>query len=265
MVTISFNQAQFLEQALQSVIGQEGVTLEYIVVDAGSTDGSREIIDRYREKLAKVIFEPDLGPADGLNKGFQHATGEIFCYLNSDDYLLPDALMRVEGFFLAHPDTDVVSGHALIVDAAGTVLRRSYSDRFSARMEALGAVALMQPSSFWRAHAFRQVGGFNPKNRAAWDSEFFFCLHRAGGRFALMDEFLSAYRIHELSITGSASMATAAREYRNWVFRAIYGRDPRGIDRILRGGARIVKHCRNLRGVRERLLHGPIYGRFRKD
>lgn len=263
IVTISFNQAAFLEQAIRSVIDQHGVALEYIVVDAGSTDRSREIIERHRGRIDRVVLEPDRGPADGLNKGFAGATGDVFGFLNSDDYLLPGALTRVAAFLAANPDVDVVSGHALIVDGDDRVLRRAYSDRYSARMEALGAVALMQPSTFFRAGRFRQAGGFNPDNTIAWDGELFFRMHRFGARFAIIDELLSAYRVHAESITGSASRGAAIRAFRERTFREFFGRKPRPVDRLLTGGARLIKHCRNLRGVRERLLHGPIYGRFR--
>ena len=248
---------------MRSVIDQEGVTVEYIVVDAGSTDGSREIIERYREKVACIILEPDRGPADGLNKGFAAATGNVFGFLNSDDYLLPTALLRVQDFILKNPDVDVVSGHALIVDGEGKVCRRSYSDRFSARMHALGASVLMQQSTFFKARAFRETGGFNIENRIAWDGELFYRMYREGAKFALTNEFLSAFRIHDAGITGSARLDLAWREYCAWVFRDYYGRTPGLFDRFLMSGARIVKHLRNWRDSRERLLHGAVYGRNR--
>jgi glycosyltransferase involved in cell wall biosynthesis len=263
IVSISYSQAQFLEQAMRSVIEQDGVSLEYIVVDPGSTDGSREIIERCRDRLATVIFERDRGPADGLNKGFAAATGDIFGFLNSDDYLLPGSLAKVRRYFQDHPRIDVVSGHGLIVDGLGRVLRRNYSDRFSARMEALGAASLVQQSTFFRAPAFRAVGGFNAENKVAWDGELFFRMHRKGAKFGIIDELLSAWRIHEAGITGSARLDQGLREYRNRMFREYYGRNPNALDRVRMGGARLVKHLRNLRGVRERLLHGPIYGRAR--
>ena len=84
VVTISYNQAHYLERCLDSVLSQDGVELEYIVVDAYSSDGSREILERYRDRLSTLIVEKDNGPPDGLNKGFSHATGDIFYYLNSD-------------------------------------------------------------------------------------------------------------------------------------------------------------------------------------
>ena len=89
IVTVSFNQADYLEQAIRSVVEQDYSDIEYIVVDAGSTDGSREIIER--DRIATVVFEPDREPADGLNKGFARATGDIFGYINADDAYLPGA------------------------------------------------------------------------------------------------------------------------------------------------------------------------------
>ena len=71
VVTVSFNQRQYLEEALTSVLEQDYPAIEYIVVDPGSTDGSRELIESFRSRLARMVFEPDQGAADGLNKGFQ--------------------------------------------------------------------------------------------------------------------------------------------------------------------------------------------------
>src|ERR1700744_4255154 len=95
VVTISFNQRQYLEEALRSVLTQEYPAIEYILVDPGSTDGSRELIEGFAGELDRVVFEPDQAAADGLNNGFQHASGDIFGFLNSDDVLLPGAMRSV--------------------------------------------------------------------------------------------------------------------------------------------------------------------------
>ena len=121
IVTISYNQAEFLEKAIRSVIEQDYDDIEYIIVDPGSTDGSRDIIERYRSKIAKVIFEPDDGPADGLNKGFAHATGNLCGYLNADDAYLPGSISRVVAAFRCMPEADVICGHGYMVDAEGRV------------------------------------------------------------------------------------------------------------------------------------------------
>lgn len=85
VVTVSYNQAQFLERAIRSIVEQNQEDLEYIVIDPGSTDESRDIIERYRSNIAKIVYEPDSGPAEGLNKGFFHATGEVPGLINADD------------------------------------------------------------------------------------------------------------------------------------------------------------------------------------
>src|ERR1700761_9685491 len=114
VVTVSFNQRQYLEACLTSVLNQEYPDLEYIVVDPGSQDGSRELIESFRGRLASILFESDQGPADGLNKGFRLASGDIFGFLNSDDALLPGAVKSVSESFARNPDCDIVMGNGFI-------------------------------------------------------------------------------------------------------------------------------------------------------
>src|SRR6266567_1769316 len=101
IVTLSYNQGRFIEAAIRSVLLQGYPNLEYIVIDGGSTDGSIEIIQRYSKGLAHWSSEPDGGPAAGLNKGFRGATGEIFSFLNADDFYLPGAFYRIANIFSA--------------------------------------------------------------------------------------------------------------------------------------------------------------------
>ena len=147
IVTISYNQCRFLERTIQSVLAQDYPQIEYIVVDPGSTDGSRELIESYRDRITRVIFEPDRGAADGLNKGFAAATGEILGFLNSDDVLYPNAVRRAVSFLEEHPDIVVVSGNAKVIDPEDRVLRLAYSDKFVLKRAAYGAVVLIQPST----------------------------------------------------------------------------------------------------------------------
>lgn len=261
IVTISFNQAEYLERAIRSVIDQSHKDLEYIVTDPGSTDGSREIIERYRSKIHKILYEPDAGPADGLNKGFMHATGEIYGFLNSDDVLFPGTLEKVAAYFVAHPRVDVVSGHALIIDENDRVIRKSYSDPCSLRRYAYGASVLMQPSTFFRADAFKKVGGFNSQNKTNWDGELFVDMRIAGATFALVNEFLSGYRLQPESITSSKKADDGIREYHRRMFKKIMGRDAKAWDSVPGAFFRILKYVENPGALIERVRRGPIYGR----
>lgn len=261
VVTISFNQAQYLEQAIRSVVGQSGVEIEYIMVDPGSTDGSRDIIARHAADIDHCLLEPDQGPADGLNKGFARASGEIYCYLNSDDLFLPDAFARAAAYFRRYPDCDVICGNGYVIDAHGALVRRVYSDRFALRAAAYGAAIAIQPSTFFRADAYRAAGGFNIENRSNWDGELVVDMALAGARFRNVPDFLSCYRVYSESITGSARMAAAHQHFEDRMFRKILGRDRHRFDGIAAAWFRVAKHLSNPRATYERVVHGPVFGR----
>jgi glycosyltransferase involved in cell wall biosynthesis len=260
IVTISFNQAAFLERAIRSVLEQDYPDLEYIVVDPGSSDRSRDIIERFRSQISRVIYEPDQGAADGLNKGFAHATGEIFGFLNSDDVLLPGAVASASAFLASH-DVDVVSAHATVIDAQDRHLRIAYSDPFSLKMVAYGACVLVQPSTFFTRQIFDRVKGFNVENKVNWDGELWVDMGSIGARFGLTDQVWSGYRLHSESITSSARLDTLHQEYKRRMFHKITGRGWNKTDRLMAEACRLRKHATSPRALYERLVRGPIAGR----
>ena len=206
IVTISLNQASFIEQAIESVLEQNYPDVEYIIVDAGSTDGSREIIEQYRERLASVIFEPDDGPADGLNKGFAKATGDIFFYLNADDYLLPSALLKAAKSFKEMPEVDVIYGNGLLVDKMGRSVKRLFGNKWNLTAFVYGAVSIIQQSTFIRKSAFKRSGMFNKNNRTCWDTELMVDLALSGCAIKYVPESYGAFRVYDGSITGSGTL-----------------------------------------------------------
>jgi glycosyltransferase involved in cell wall biosynthesis len=242
IATISFNQAAFLERAIKSVIGQVGADVDYVVVDPGSTDGSRNIIERYRNKIASVVFENDKGPADGLNKGFARARGDIFGYLNSDDFYLPGALGTVASFFERYPDADVVTGHGYVVDAEGRPLRRFRSPPFDARRFAYGHSYVLQQSTFFRCKAFEEAGGFNIANRTSWDGELILTMALQGARIKVIPAYLSAFTVHPGSITGSGATEAESRRNHDRYFEMIMGRKRMGRDQWLARAALARKY-----------------------
>jgi glycosyltransferase involved in cell wall biosynthesis len=254
IVTISFNQAPFLERAIRSVVEQDHPDVEYIVVDPGSTDGSRDIIEKYRSRIAKVMLEPDSGPANGLNKGFAAATGEIYGYINADDAYLPGALAKAVAAFQARPKADAIYGHSYIVDRVGRIVRRSRSVPFNLRLYAYGGVVVMQQSTFFRRQAFLSAGGFNEANRTSWDAELLMDMAMKGSRFAMVDDYWSLYAIYPGSITASVKYNQQYQEDRARMFRTITGRDEVRTNKALFALARIEKWIRNPQMVLHRII-----------
>ncbi len=247
IVTISFNQAKYLERAIRSVVEQDHEDIEYIVVDPGSTDGSRDIIERYRSRISKVILEPDTGPANGLNKGFKVANGEIFGYINADDAYLPGALSKAVAAFQSQPEADVVYGHSYIVDGAGQVVRRSRSVPFNLRLYAYGGVVVMQQSTFFSRQAFEKAGGFNESNRSSWDGELLVDIARCGCKFAMVEDYWSLFAIYPGSITAGVKHNQRFRDDHARMFRTITGRDYDRAGRLRFVLARIEKWFRDPR------------------
>ena len=124
ILTPSYNQGRFLEQTIQSVLSQDFPDMEYIIVDGGSTDDSVEIIKRYANRLAWWVSETDQGQTDAINKGFAHASGEIFAWLNSDDTYQPGAITQAVESLLAHPEASLVYGDANLIDEHGRLMGR---------------------------------------------------------------------------------------------------------------------------------------------
>lgn len=169
IVSPSYNQARFLEQTLRSVLSQDYPRVEYLVVDGGSEDGSREILQRYAHRLDWWVSEPDLGQTDAINKGFDHAQGEILAWLNSDDTYLPHAVSEAVSYLQDHPEVGLVYGDANFIDEAGRVVGRFDARQTSYRRLRRGGVYIPQQASFFRADLWREVGPLDPSFYFAMD------------------------------------------------------------------------------------------------
>jgi glycosyltransferase involved in cell wall biosynthesis len=196
IVTPSFNQAEFLEETIRSVLDQEHAKVEYLVVDGGSTDGSVDIIRRYADRLAWWTSESDRGQAHALNKGFAQARGEYVGWICSDDTLLPGALSRLVDALESDRTLALAYGDAVYTDEHSVHKDRALSGAWDpARMVAEAQVRNQQPATLYRRSACDAVG---PLEERAWyflDFEFTVRLAGVGGGDHL-PEPLATYRIH---------------------------------------------------------------------
>ena len=171
VVTPSYNQARFLDATMRSVHDQGYPNLEHIVIDGGSDDGSVEIIERYADRLSYWVSEPDRGQTDALIKGFSRATGEICCWLNSDDLFEASTLAEVADYFQAHPAVDFAYGDSTWIDAAGLVLKPKKEHGWSRFVWMFDHNFIPQASAFWRASLYEKVGGLDRRFDLAMDAD----------------------------------------------------------------------------------------------
>ena len=178
IITPSFNQAQYLEETICSVLEQDYRNIEYLIVDGSSTDSSLEIINRYKDRLSWWISEPDQGQTDAINKGFAHAHGEILAWLNSDDTYLPKTVSRAVDYLLNHPECGMVYGDANLIDEHGKVIGRFPARQTDYRLLRRGYVHIPQQSSFFRACLWHKVGPLDPTFQFAMDYDLWVRLAR---------------------------------------------------------------------------------------
>ena len=178
IITPSFNQAQFLEETILSVLDQDYPRIEYILIDGNSTDGSPDLIQGYAGRLARWISEPDRGQTDAINKGFAWANGEILAWLNSDDTYLPGAVGEAVHYLVTHPEAGMVYGDANLVDEDGQVIGRFPAKQTDYRRLRRGYVHIPQQASFFRASLWKRVGPLDPTFFFAMDYDLWVRLAR---------------------------------------------------------------------------------------
>jgi len=212
ILTISYNQDKYLRECLDSVLRQDYDDWELFVIDPGSTDLSRMIALEYSELDSRVrcIFEEDLGPADGLNKGLRAAQGEIVGCLNSDDLYRDSTFSEVLEFFQKESDADCIYSHGLILESGR--FRFQSSDNFSAARYFTKRGLVMQQSTFFRRSSLARLDvWFNAENKSSWDGELLLDLYSRGGKFKKVLGCWGVFRIYPQSITGSKRLQELTR------------------------------------------------------
>ncbi len=261
VVTISFNQAGFLPKCIESVRDQGYSNYEHIVIDACSNDGTQKVLDQYKKNLKHCVVEKDKGPADGLNKGFGLASGDVFYYLNADDVVLPGAFHSAISHFSNCPGVDVLAGSGHIIDENGRYLRRVWSDPISRLRLGYGGGILIQPSTFIRRVAYESTNGFNIDNRSNWDGELVVDLFLAGANMKSLPEVWSGYRLHNTTITSSANLDNLIARFSQRMRAKLNLKYPPFLKSCLCIYFRCERLVRHPSQFVERIRFGRVYGR----
>lgn len=216
VITPSFNQVQYLETAIRSVLGQDYPNLEYLVIDGGSTDGSIAILERYAERLAYWASEPDRGQAEAINKGLSMAKGDIVAWLNSDDVYMPGAVSEAVQATLRHSEAGMVYADGLMVDSELRLLD-PHRYRTLTALDLLSFEVLLQPTVFIRREALEEVGLLNEAYHLILDHELWL---RIAGRFDIyhVPSFWALERTHQQAktIEYAAEFVSEANKLIEW-------------------------------------------------
>jgi len=197
IVTPSYNQERFVEETIRSVLLQGYPNLEYIIMDGGSTDGSVEIIKKYEKWLTYWVSEPDRGQSEAINKGFKKASGEIYTWLNSDDYLLEKALRNIALAYHTSPEAGGWFGGCLQVNAGGNTLLTRWPNRLDVEgLAEWSENGVVQPACFLSEKAWHNCGPLDEDLYYGMDFDLFLKIAK---RFHIekVNDVLAAAVVHE--------------------------------------------------------------------
>ncbi len=199
IVTPSFNQGEFIEETILSIINQNYPNLEYIIIDGGSTDNTVEVIKKYEKHLTYWVSEQDRGQAHAINKGIEKCTGEVFNWINSDDYLEPTSLFELGKHFAENKQTHILCGytHCYFQETGDTSHTYQMGIRKTVTDTILN-VEMNQPGSFYRLEIVKELGGVNESLRYVFDDELWFkYLCKYGlDRIKFCDKLFVQFRLH---------------------------------------------------------------------
>ncbi len=195
VITPSFNQGEFLEATILSILNQDYPNLEYILIDGGSVDGSLDVIHKYQKSFSYWVSEKDSGQSEAINKGLRNSNGKFVTWINSDDLLISGSLNKAANYFIENPSIAVVHGKTALF---GDGLRKEKvmgSTNYELDARYLAHMAFPQPSSFFLREAIMKVGMLNEQLHYGMDFDLFLRM-RLNFSFLSVDDIFSKYRLH---------------------------------------------------------------------
>lgn len=192
----SFNQGDFVEEAIKSVIFQSYTNWELIFIDGGSKDNTLKIVSKYKSHFTHIISESDEGQSDAIDKGISLASGDLITWLNTDDILLPDALRNVVQTANKSPHTEWFLGGVVWFNNSYNFLRCRNGEKYNTLTPRFGVLTASGPSAFFTPSLYRRAGGINKDLHFQMDTELWWKFILLGARFARVTGYTWALRLH---------------------------------------------------------------------
>lgn len=200
VITPSYNQAQFLERTIKSIVEENYPNLEYIIIDAGSTDGSVDIIRKYEKYITYWVSEPDNGQSHAINKGLKMATGDWVAWQNSDDIYYPGVFSAVASTAKSHPNVGLIIGDMNLIDEDDQLIRDMHYVTPSYKAMVAEGMVLSNQAAFWRRDVHTTIGWMDESLHLGFDFDWFLRLTKHV-KSASVNQCLGAFRIHGLAKT----------------------------------------------------------------
>jgi glycosyltransferase involved in cell wall biosynthesis len=204
IVTPSYNQGQFIEETILSVLNQTYKNIQYIIVDGGSTDHTMEVVNKYKDQIDIIIHEKDQGQTDAINKGFKLAKGELVGWINSDDILYPDCVEKIVKSYLDNPDGAIYYNRFNTkIDSQGKIIE-TYEKNIPNRNYLLSInYDVIQQASFYNGELVKKVGYLNEKNHYCMDLDLWLKLLNHGAIYNVSDSPSAGFRMWEETKTNT--------------------------------------------------------------
>lgn len=212
IVIANYNSGVLLKDCLESLFSQDFYNYEVIMVDAGSTDESKEILLKYQHKYSWWCSEKDRGQSDAFNKGFSHAKGDFYFWLNADDILLPGALRAADEYLRLHPQCKWLTFDTIFIDINRKIQFVNYGTKWRRKFIHYVGPQVDAPTSIFHRSLFEESKKFNLEFHYAMDTDLWFQFMDLGYRFERLHYFFYAFRIHKGSKTTGDGYGVTKRD-----------------------------------------------------
>lgn len=211
IITPTFNSEKYLEETILSVLNQTYKNIEYIIIDGVSTDKTLEILSHYKDRISKIVSEPDNGLSDAINKGIRIAKGEIFTWIGSDDLLMPYTVETIIPFFVSSPTLGLTFANFDTINESGEKIRHFSSSKINLKNLLDVNPTTPQVGSFYRTEFVKKLGLLNLKYKQAMDYDLFIRLMR-NYDYQFINKTLAQFRLHSSNLTTTTGRFYSPKE-----------------------------------------------------